>query len=194
MAAEAYQFRVTLRDISPPIWRRILVSAKYSFWDLHVAIQDAMGWQDYHLHLFRIKGRHAHKVTEIGIPDPREKNDVLPGWEVPLRRHFNDIGISAEYLYDFGDCWEHDVLLEGHLLREKGRKYPCCIGGERACPPEDCGGPSGYDELFQLSHTCARRKRTVSWLGNAYDPEVFDPAAVKFSIPGVRWKKAFLRD
>ena len=127
-----YQFKVSLEEIEPTIWRRIQVPARYSFWDLHVALQDAMGWLDYHLHAFRVRRPHQRKMIEIGIPDDGEGDiDVLPGWTIPIRDIFTEPGQTAFYLYDFGDSWKHEVLLEGILLKEKGGKYPRCLAGER---------------------------------------------------------------
>jgi hypothetical protein len=83
-----YQFRVELLEIEPSIWRRIQVPAEYSFWDLHVAIQDSMGWLDYHLHEYRVKRPHGRKVVEIGIPDTETDREVLSGWEVPISAYF----------------------------------------------------------------------------------------------------------
>jgi len=98
MAALVFQFKITMRDIDPPIWRRILVPEKYSFWDLHVAVQDAMGWLDCHLHAFRIRPKHKHTVIEIGIPneDAFEGDpEILPGWDIPVSRYFQKVGDIA---------------------------------------------------------------------------------------------------
>lgn len=191
-----YQFKITLEDISPEIWRRILVPPDYTFWDLHVAIQDAMGWHDSHLHVFRIRRKHARNFVEIGIPyeDSYEEDTILPGWQVEILTFFNDLGIAAEYEYDFGDSWKHLVLLEGYMVREKGVKYPCCIGGERACPPEDCGGVSGYYHLLEIMSdpTHEEYEEMIEWLGRKYDPEDFNPQRVRFDNPKRRWEIAFL--
>jgi hypothetical protein len=93
-----YQFKISLYEIEPCIWRRIQVPAKYSFWDLHVAIQDAMGWLDYHLHAFRIRPKHKKKSIEIGIPvDEWDGDEIIPGWQVPLVDHYTEPGQIAEY-------------------------------------------------------------------------------------------------
>lgn len=194
-----YQFSVTLLEVEPRIWRRIQVPAGYSFWDLHVAIQDSMGWLDYHLHEFRLKKPRGRKVVEIGIPDTETDRDVLPGWEVPISSFFVEPGISAAYDYDFGDGWHHEVLLEGILLKEGSVEYPVCIAGERICPPEDCGGVPGYERLLKILATprTEKYKDMVTWLkGHAknyfpYRPEHFDPSEVKFSNPTKRWRIAF---
>ena len=192
---QIYQFKVTLLDIAPPIWRRIQVPAVYSFWDLHVAIQDAMGWQDYHLHQFRIKDPQTGDVAKIGIPGDElfeDKPDV-PGWEVSISDYFPNPGSRADYLYDFGDGWEHDVVLEDIVSREAKKKYPQCVTGASACPPEDCGGVGGYDNLVRVMGDPSDEEYAtmVDWLGERYDPERFDPKKVRFDNPRKRWDKAF---
>ncbi len=102
------QFKIELPEILPLIWRRILVPSDYNFWDLHVAIQDSMGWLDYHLHHFEIKGKGKKKEERIGITDFDRFDDlpeVFPGWEIPVLNYFNDLGVTAKYLYDYGDSW-----------------------------------------------------------------------------------------
>jgi hypothetical protein len=196
MADSVYQFKITMKDIKPIIWRRILVPETYNFWDLHVAIQDAMGWLDYHLHVFRIRRKHAHSVTEIGIPDEDRFGDIpemLAGWEIPISSYFNDIGVRAEYEYDFGDCWEHEIVFEGILLKEKNEKYPKCIDGARACPPEDCGGVPGYYNLLEILSDPDNEEYEdmMAWLGEKYDPDEFSAEKVKFDNPKKRWDHAF---
>ena len=195
-----YQFKITLQEIKPPIWRRIQVPANYSFWDLHVAIQDAMGWLDYHLHAFRIYKKHTDEMIEIGIPgDKMDDDKILPGWEIPIRDYFREPGESVPYEYDFGDGWNHVILLEGILLKEKGAKYPRCTGGERACPPEDCGSVPGYYHLLKVIKNPKHKEYEdfISWLkGHAknyypYDPEKFEPEKVHFDNPRKRWRMAF---
>ena len=195
-----YQFRIELREIKPTIWRVIQVPSEYSFWDLHVAIQDAMGWLEYHLHTFLFQTPHKTKNTEIGIPDDEfTDHEVLPGWKIPMIGYFTEPGKSAIYDYDFGDGWSHYVLLEGILLKEKGVKYPLCLGGERACPPEDCGGVPGYYELLKILRepNHPEYEDYIEWLkGHAknyfpYEPDNFDPGKVAFGDPRKRWKIAF---
>jgi len=193
------QFKIELPEILPLIWRRILVPSDYNFWDLHVAIQDSMGWLDYHLHHFEIKGKGKRKEDQIGIPDFDGPSDdmppILPGWEIPVVRHFNDIGVTAKYLYDYGDSWWHSVQLEGYILHDKLRKYPICLDGERACPPEDCGGEHGYYELLKtLSNPDSDDYEDMrTWVGEKWNPEKFDKNEVKFFDPHERWYGAFLK-
>jgi len=192
-----FQFKITLQYIDPPIWRRIQIPAKYSFWDLHVAIQDAMGWFDCHLHAFRFKRPHGKKMIEIGVPiDEAYELDIISGWEEYIADHCVEPGKIMDYEYDFGDSWHHEILFEGILLKEKGVKYPICLDGERACPPEDCGGVPGYYNLLEILQNPddEEYEDTMEWLSEwygRYDPEAFDAKKIKFDNPKKRWKIAF---
>jgi len=192
-----FQFKISLQEITPTIWRRIQVPAKYSFWDFHVAIQDSMGWYDCHLHAFRLKRPHGKKIIEIGIPiDDFDDIKVIQGWDEYISDYFSEPGRIATYEYDFGDSWGHDIVLEGILLKEKTIKYPCCIDGQRACPPEDCGGVWGYENLLKViaDPDNDEYESTIEWLSGwygKYDPEAFDGKNIKFDNPKKRWKKAF---
>ncbi len=186
-----YQFKISLKGIRPPIWRRIQVPENYTFWDLHVAIQDAMGWSDYHLHLFEIIDPSTGRKCEIGIPDP--DGEVLPGWEQKIADYFSMENPEADYIYDFGDNWEHRIKLEKILPKEKDVKYPRCIGGRRACPPEDCGGIWGYKEVLKAikDPDNERYKEILEWVGDEFDPEHFDVKEVVFGDPDKRLKDVF---
>ena len=196
-SVEFYQFGVVLLEAAPPIWRTIQVPGTYSFWDLHVAIQDSMGWLDYHLHLFHVSRPGTGDMVQIGIPDedPFEGDEpILPGWSVPIASYFTHPGAVGKYEYDFGDGWEHEVTLKGIVPRQKGRRYPRCLAGERACPPEDCGGVGGYEDLMavMLDPTHEEYESTLRWLGGGrFDPERFNVKTVKFDHPGRRWHLAF---
>ncbi|MGA7303945.1 MAG: plasmid pRiA4b ORF-3 family protein, partial [Rhodothermales bacterium] len=150
----ALRFRIELDGSSPLIWREIDVPTTYSFWDLHVAIQDAMGWLDYHLHLFHVKDPKTDETLPIGIPDEDgfEDDETLPGWDVPVIACLNRPGHNARYEYDFGDSWQHSIVLKDIFQAEKGVRYPRCGGGQRSCPPEDCGGVHGYREMLKALH------------------------------------------
>ena len=191
-----YEFKLNLLEVVPPIWRRIQVPETYSFWDLHVALQDAMGWLDYHLHLFRVTEPDTRQVVQIGIPDEdafEGDEPILPGWEIPIATYFSRAGVVAQYDYDFGDGWEHELTLEAILPRQRGKKYPLCVGGARACPPEDCGGVGGYEDLMSVMETPTHEEyeSTLQWLGGRFDPEKFDPKPVTFDDPARRYELAF---
>ena len=110
-----------------------------------------------------------------------------------MEAFFTTPGVVMNYEYDFGDGWEHEILLEGILLREPKTKYPRCIDGERACPPEDCGGPWGYENMLKIlaDPEHEEHEQTVTWLGGSYDPARFDLKKIRFDNPAKRWKKAF---
>ena len=202
LANVVYRFGVHLRGTEPPIWRLIDVPAEYRFWDLHVAIQDAMGWLDYHLHEFSIIAPDSRKPVTIGIPASDfgyDDDDVLRDTECAIADYFRSPGDKATYIYDFGDGWQHRLALSRVLPREPGVRYPVCRDGERACPPEDCGGVGGFrsflDVLADPDH--GEHKDTQAWLidhvgrYHPYDPEDFDPAAVAFDDPRERWRRAW---
>ena len=162
---QVYQFKITLIDTQPDIWRVIQVPDHYNFWDLHVAIQDAMGWLDCHLHEFNFAS--DKELIRIGMPDEESDNsNTLLGWEVNIKTHFEKVGTIARYTYDFGDGWEHEVVLEVILPLNSAIRYPVCIAGERACPPEDCGGVPGFEEMLAtLKHGKASEKKELNqWL------------------------------
>lgn len=193
-----HQFLIVLRGTEPLVWRRIQVPQKYSFWDLHVAIQDAMGWLDYHLHEFRLLDADEQAVVLIGIPDDDEPEDrpVVPGWEVPLSKFFERRAWHAPpavYAYDFGDDWEHVVVHEGLEPAVAGLSYPRCVSGARRCPPEDCGGVHSFAEFLKAiaDPTHPEHESMLQWSGRDYDAEAFTPEAVTFGDPKKRWKKAF---
>ncbi len=188
-----YQFKVTLKNIRPPIWRRIQVPESYSFWDLHVAIQDAMGWLGYHLHAFEIFNPKKGIKEEIGIPDEEwglADVEMHAGWEKRISRYFTSENNKASYTYDFGDDWRHAVVLEKILPKDKDTTYPLCIKGKRACPPEDCGGVWGYQDLLEIlsDPDDERYDEWMEWLGGGFDPEHFDIDEIQFGDPDARLK------
>jgi hypothetical protein len=169
-----YQFKITLVESKPPIWRRIQV--KNSTLDkFHERIQTAMGWTNSHLHRFEIKGERYGDPENLddGYDDfhcvdskTTKISDIVP--KDGKRIHFL-------YLYDFGDNWRHEVIFEGCLRAESGQRYPLCLEGQRACPPEDVGGIWGYADFLEAladpSHE--EHEEFKQWAGN-FDPEEFD--------------------
>ena len=190
---QVYQFKISLWGIRPPIWRRIQVPETYTFWDLHVAIQDVMGWVDYHLHEFGITSLKNGEKRRIGIPEGDFDEEILPGWKQKISNYFSLENRKADYVYDFGDDWEHIVELEKILPKEEKVKYPICIKGKRACPPEDCGGISGYYNLLEIMKDSEHEEyeEMLEWLGGVFDPEHFDVEDVRFDDPNKRRKIAF---
>ncbi|RLG29132.1 plasmid pRiA4b ORF-3 family protein [Methanosarcinales archaeon] len=190
---QVYQFKITLAGAKPPIWRRIHVPETYTFWDLHVAIQDAMGWGDGHLHEFKMIDPSTGSEVCIGIPGEDFGEKILPEHRRKIAKYFSMENRSAGYVYDFGDNWEHEVQLEKILPREKGATYPTCIKGRRACPPEDCGGLWGYVDILEALEDPDNEEteELLDWVGEDFDPEHFDTAEVSFSDPAKRFKFVF---
>ena len=182
-----FQFKIELLETSPLVWRRIQVSENVTFWDLHVAIQDAMGWTDTHLHAFEVEDVEKGRV-EIGIPDPDGGADVVPGWTCKVAEVFRSPGDQLVYEYDFGDGWRHSILLEQIALVEPGARYPRCVEGARKCPPEDCGGPYRFAEFLQTVEDPGHPEHDeiLEWCGGSFDAGAFDPAAVIFDDPEER--------
>jgi hypothetical protein len=193
---DVFRFRVDLLGIEPPIWREILVPAWYSFWDLHVAIQDAMGWLDCHLHEFHVEtGDVDAQDMVFGLPMDDGCDlpyAVLPGWEFSIVDFVFEPGAVMRYEYDFGDSWIHSVKLLDVEVREKGKKYPQCTAGARACPPEDCGGLPGYEELLRIifAPPDSDYEAMNEWIPHGWGPEIFNVSSVKFDNPKRRWRMA----
>jgi hypothetical protein len=183
-----YQLKITLSEIAPPIWRRLHVPAEASLTQLHEVIQVAFGWLDYHPHQYIVDGQH------IGVPDP-EYADEMPPMKDERDATLRDIlgAKSIVYEYDFGDSWQHLIEIESVGVHpEAGLTYPACTGGERARPPEDCGGVSGYEELLQIladpEHEEHRHMKT--WVGRKFAPEKFDLLATNRALQKVRRGKS----
>jgi Plasmid pRiA4b ORF-3-like protein len=169
-----FQFEITLRDIQPPIWRRIQVKDG-TLDKLHEHIQTAMGWTNSHLHRFKIGDK------EYGDPDllfdDVEPWDFEDSTSTKISEALPRSGkrFLFEYEYDFGDSWQHDVLFEGCVQAERGKRYPVCLEGARHCPPEDVGGTPGYEEFLEAiaDPEHERHEEFLRWAGGRFDPEEF---------------------
>jgi len=167
-----YQLKVTLDDNKPPIWRRILVSENITLRDLHEIIQRVMGWRNYHLHLFRISGQI--------YGDPEDDETGMLGTKNEARYRINQFWLREKskfsYEYDFGDGWEHTILVEKITSTDPSAYYPVCIAGKRACPPDDVGGIWGYADFLEATADSAHGEHDemLEWAGGEFDPEKFD--------------------
>ncbi|MBD3254495.1 MAG: hypothetical protein GF383_05350 [Candidatus Lokiarchaeota archaeon] len=192
---QIYQLKIMLKDIRPPIWRRILISSQATFHELHLAIQEYFKWYNYHLHEFIIKkSRSPYSATRIlGLtPDGEIPDDLFPDFtssydyredEVRLCDVFSSEQKKVDYLYDFGDHWEHSIRLEKVFPFKEGFKGPKCVGGKRAAPPEDSGGSWGYEDILQVLHNPAHPdyEEILEWCGDRTDPEDMGISLVKMS-------------
>jgi hypothetical protein len=166
-----FQVRITLDGVEhPPVWRRLVVPAGIRLDRLHQVIQAVMGWENYHMHVFS-DGR-----AQYGRPDPElEFRDER---KATLRDLLPREGGRARYTYDFGDDWEHEVVVEKVLAVEPGMAYPVCVAGESACPPEDCGGAWGYAHLREVlaDPTHEEHDDLLAWSGLEKGADV-DPSS-----------------
>lgn len=162
------QIKVTLKGVKPPIWRRLLVPGALSLKELHHVLQSAFGWEDDHLHQFSARGRR--------LPERFRLDEILTRAKEAIT-----------YEYDFGDGWEHEVTLEGIFPRRPRGKYPVCLGGDLSCPPEDCGGVSGYYDCIDVLINLDNSEGKLDWLGD-WRPDAFDPNKVRFWSPLRRLK------
>ena len=164
----AVRLKITLRGVRPPVWRRLVVPASMTLAQLHSVFQTAMGWTDSHLHSFEVGGVLYGDVEEFDGPVGNETRTRLS----------SVIGSASKfrYEYDFGDGWEHDVVVEQVLSTSV--ITPSCVAGRRACPPEDCGGPGGYAYLLDVLADSDHEEHAhlAEWVGGSFDPEAFDVA------------------
>jgi hypothetical protein len=141
-ATGVLSLKISLRHVKPPIWRRVLMPGRMTLSDLHLAIQATMGWENDHLHAFDINGEQ--------YGDSSTMDDVANERRLTLNTLTKNGVTRFTYTYDFGDDWEHDILIEKTPPAHTAKALPACIGGKRNCPPEDCGGPWGYAELVPI--------------------------------------------
>lgn len=181
MSGKVYQLKITIKDIKPPIWRRLLVQENITFYKFHKIIQAAFGWQDYHLFNFHFGD------AVICLPDPYYGPDEMYGpgvEELNAKRNKIDDWLDERkefvYTYDFGDNWNHQIIVEDKIEADKGVKYPVCTAGERHRPPEDVGGIPGYADFLQTiaDPNNPESEDMLVWAekdtgGRKFDPEYF---------------------
>jgi hypothetical protein len=180
---EIYQLKITLMGVRPLIWRRIQVQDTVNLPQLHKILQIVMGWENTHLHRFTV-----YRRRHLGTFDAFE-NQPYPQSKVTLRLLLGEQDTKFLYYeYDFGDGWIHEVRNEKASPPEPGKRYPVCIGGERNCPPEDCGGSHRYQEMLKALHDehDPEHASTVEWIGQDFDPEAFDFDAVNRHLKRLR--------
>ncbi|CAM3027189.1 plasmid pRiA4b ORF-3 family protein [Komagataeibacter xylinus] len=177
------QIRVSIDDIEPAVWRRLVVPSEWNLEQLHLAIQAAFNWWNSHLHEFEIGGLRYGNAIEAAegsaIGDPQ----VFDERQVRLR-DFRNAGSAFTYVYDFGDDWRHTVEIEELLFLESAPQHATCVDGARARPPEDVGGIPGYEQFLEVigSPQSPEHRETKAWCGGHFDPEWFDLAiAIRMS-------------
>ncbi len=165
---QAFELKVALRNLQPLVWRQLLVADTTSLNMLHAIIQDAMGWQSYHLYRFQV----GKKVFEA--PDPESEGEdarAVTLGALGLKR-----AQLLEYTYDFGDDWVHDITVVTVTSINPDQFYPVCTGGARACPPEDSGGPFSYADLIRILQNPEdpQYAQYADWMPEGFNPECFD--------------------
>jgi hypothetical protein len=177
--AQVYQLKITLQGTKPPIWRRVQVPGNVTLAQLHDTVQAVMGWTDSHLHQFII-GDECYGPHD---PDLDMDLDMADERKVKLSQ-VASLKDKFVYQYDFGDCWEHLILVEKLLPPEPEVRYPACVDGQRNCPPEDCGGAWGYQSLLKTiaDPTHPDHEEMCEWLGDEFDAEVFDVATINSQL------------
>jgi hypothetical protein len=166
---KVFQFKITLLDIEPPIWRRMLIPRDFTLAQVHGIIQIAFGWTDSHLHEFITSKRGRYSAPEFEFDDSGNEATTCLG----------QLNLSTRsrlfYEYDFGDGWQHELRIEKTLKAEKSTRYPKILAGERRGPPDDCGGPWGYQELLEAIRDPKHpeHEQKLEWAGSEFDSEYF---------------------
>jgi hypothetical protein len=193
LASSVLQLKIRLLDVSPMIWRRVLVPASYTLEEVHGVIQVAMGWQSLHLYRFFIRAVHYGSFDlRVSAPD-----STLNSFRF---RH----GAKFNYEYDMGDFWRHEIRIEDQLEASAGQSFPICTGGAHSCPPEDCGGPEGYDQRrreatgFDAMQDCTRAAELIEKaLLSGQQNLIKDPDtlwALDQAVDRMKARQPFLRD
>ena len=183
-SSEVLRLRIELEDIEPLVWRILLVPASYTFMELHAAIQGAMGWADYHLYRFQLNGTFYERLVRDEEPLNEGARDV--------RQHFIGAnlkpGCELSYEYDMGDSWLHSISVEGvEPAAPRGTsRWPRCVAGENACPPEDCGGPPGYAHLLEVLNDPEHEEfEDLSEWAGGHQPHEFNTAQANKLIQAI---------
>jgi Plasmid pRiA4b ORF-3-like protein len=165
--------RIELEDIEPLIWRRVAVRSSMTLKAVHSVIQAVMGWRDCHLWEFTANERKYSML----IRDDPDWNERIKNAATTKLSALQTTGIAEiGYVYDMGDNWQHRIIVEKLKAAEPGVLYPQLLGGERRCPPEDCGGIPGYYEFLDdiAGKQGKKRKAALGWYGAPYDPDEID--------------------
>jgi Plasmid pRiA4b ORF-3-like protein len=182
-----FQIKVTLMGIAPLIWRRIQTQ-DCTLVELHDLLQVTMGWEFEHLYRFIIGSVKYADLEMASQDDAQDACDTNLGAILPAQNRRP----RFDYVYDFGDQWMHQLVVEERFPPEQGVKYPICVAGRRACPPEDCGGPRGYFDFVEaISNPDHRRhEQMLEWVGGEFDPERFDLESVNKKLRRMRTRKS----
>ena len=178
MTNKIYQIQIALQGFKPKIWRRILIPSDLLLSDFHKIIQSTMGWTNSHLHQF-IKNQTFY-TKRLPDDDLWNEMDNVDYEELKISDLLTSEKEIIIYEYDFGDGWEHDIILEKVLPVDVKIKYPICLTGKMNCPPEDCGGVWGYSDMLEVLKQSDHEEYDsyIEWLGGKFDPMDFDKVEV----------------
>ena len=179
-----HRLKVTLRQVKPPVWRRIEVASNIKLSELSDLLEAAMGWLGGHLHAFEADGviYETPDGERFGLPTPRDERKARLGEVLPA------VKSKMRWDYDFGDGWEHDIVVEAIEPMKSDAVYPVCRAGKRACPPDDCGGPWGYGNFLAAisDPTHEEHEELTEWLPPGFDPDEFDIAEATDTMQSAR--------
>jgi hypothetical protein len=180
------QVQISLDDVEPAVWRRLLLPGGTDLGKIHRILQAALGWSDSHLHSFLIGGR-SYGLADDEDPDDDADEDEIDERSVSLLEALGGHDRFA-YEYDFGDGWTHQVLVEALLPQAEALRFAVCLAGAGACPPEDVGGPEGYRAFLAAlaDPTHGEHAEFLSWIGGSFDPEAFDLGEVNVDLQKIR--------
>ena len=169
------RIRISLADISPQVWRRVEVPLRMTLNELHEVIQVVMGWLNYHLYEFRVAG------VSYGQPSPDDFVEIRDARSVSVESLINHNISQISYIYDFGDYWVHKIRIGVKRNGAADIDYPVFLGGENSCPPEDVGGPYGYEEYLSAitNPNHEEHKEMLEWRGGDFDPSFVDEEFIK---------------
>ena len=193
----AVQVHVVLDDVTPQIWRRLIVPLNTTLAQLHHILQAAVGWTDSHLHEFDIGGLRYGDIDMLNEDRFDDDAQAFDASKVRLQDFSRQPGTAFTYVYDFGDNWRHRVTLEKLVAMTPAPKTATCIAGERSCPPEDVGSSSGYEEFLRVLLTpepeeLDEQRQMKRWSGGRFDPERFDVAKADKKVRAALRKRSRL--
>jgi hypothetical protein len=180
------QLKIDLEEVEPAVWRRLMVPGDASLATLHRMLQAAMGWNDSHLHGFEV-GDRSYGPEDDEDDDPPE--DQFDEAATSVLQAIDAAGVDEFlYEYDFGDRWSHRIVVEGRATQDAAMTIAVCLGGAQACPPDDVGGPDGYEEFLAALSDPKHEEHAdyVAWVGGSFDPTRFDPAEVDTALQWIR--------
>ena len=182
------QLYVSLNFSKPPIWRQIQVRKETNFFELHHILQITMGWKNSHLHEFNCDGYRIGEIIEEFSTEGFGSDEVTDSKTVTIKDIIQKIDEPFQYTYDFGDSWDHILYIEKSLPGDPNSKYPICIGGEMACPPEDCGGIHAYYNYLKIlkDNKHEEYKELRIWMGKNFDARKFDQEAVNRKLRNLK--------